>query len=149
MSEPHAWNTNSPEETKELAQRFAKSANPGDIFALYGDLASGKTTFVQGFCEALNVTEPVTSPTFTLINEYTGRIPVYHFDCYRLESEEELYSLGFEEYFYGDGIVLIEWADRVEGLLPNECIRLFFQHDFSGESVRQIQYKHGKEPAAV
>ena len=135
------WQTDSPAETQSLAATIAQQSKPGDIFALYGDLASGKTTFVQGFCEALHVTIPVTSPTFTLINEYPGDMPVYHFDCYRLNDETELYALGFEEYFYGEGIVLLEWAERVERLLPDFTIRLYFQHNFQGDHNRSIRLK--------
>jgi len=133
------WTTSSAEETKRLGASLARDAKSGDIFALTGNLASGKTTFIQGFCEALKVEVPVTSPTFTLINEYPGRLPIYHFDCYRLEGPEDLYDLGYEEYFFGNGIVLIEWADRVESLLPSWAVRLHFEHTFDNVSVREIQ----------
>jgi len=135
----HTWHSESVDHTRDLAARLAREARPGDIFALYGDLASGKTTFVQGFCAALDVTEPVNSPTFTLINEYSGNLPVYHFDCYRLNDASDLISLGYEEYFYGEGIVLIEWAERVETLLPEYTIRLRFSHAFTTETARVIR----------
>ncbi|MBS1272620.1 MAG: tRNA threonylcarbamoyladenosine biosynthesis protein TsaE [Candidatus Marinimicrobia bacterium] len=139
MGSAKKWSTNSPAETQHIAASLARKMQPGDIVALYGELASGKTTFVQGICEALSVREPVTSPTYTLINEYFGTMPVYHFDCYRLENEDEFYSLGYEEYFFGEGLVLIEWAERVESLLPEHTIRLRFEHNFSGEGTRTIQ----------
>ena len=138
MTGERRWITHSPEETAQLGAALARESRQGDIFALYGDLASGKTTFIKGFCGELNVEGPVTSPTFTLINEYPGRLPVYHFDCYRLDSHEELYDLGYEEYFYGDGVVAIEWADRAEALLPPSAVRLDFRHDFGRENTRTI-----------
>lgn len=131
--------TASPDETQTLAAQIARQAQSGDIYALYGNLASGKTTFVQGFCRALHVNEKVTSPTFTLINEYTGDLPLYHFDCYRLDSADELFSLGYEEYFYGDGVVLIEWADRIETLLPDTVTRIYFKHVYSNATTRSIE----------
>ena len=90
----------------------------------------------------------MTSPTFTLINEYRGDVPIYHFDCYRLSDESELYSLGYEEYFYADGIVLIEWADRVEGLLPPETFRIYFSHRFQEEHVREIAMEKSSQESS-
>lgn len=144
----NTWESTSVQETQKLAARMASQAEPGDIFALYGQLASGKTTFVQGFCAARGVSVPVNSPTFTLINEYPGEVPLYHFDCYRLSGESEMYSLGYEEYFFGRGIVLIEWADRIERLLPDNTIHVRFEHNFSRENSRTIHLqstKHRKE----
>jgi len=138
------WKTKTPAETQAIAASLARQMNPGDIIALYGNLASGKTTFVQGVCEALQVQEPVTSPTYTLINEYAGTMPVYHFDCYRIEGPEEFYGLGYEEYFFGEGIVLIEWADRVESLLPEYTIRIRLEHNFTHEGSRTIQLDAAK-----
>ena len=139
-----SWKSASPDETQSLAATIARRVQPGDIFALYGNLASGKTTFVQGFCRELRVHENVTSPTFTLINEYTGDLPVYHFDCYRLEDADELFSLGYEEYFYGEGVVLIEWADRIKPLLPDYAIRVYFEHEYHDESTRSIKLHPGE-----
>jgi len=139
MPVTRTWHSGAVAETRELAAQLARQALAGDIFALYGDLASGKTTFVQGFCAARTVTEPVNSPTFTLINEYSGDVPIYHFDCYRLRDENDLLSLGYEEYFYGEGIVLIEWADRVQSLLPDYTIHLHFAHAFTRETSRIIR----------
>ncbi|NIR96473.1 MAG: tRNA (adenosine(37)-N6)-threonylcarbamoyltransferase complex ATPase subunit type 1 TsaE [Gammaproteobacteria bacterium] len=132
------WVSHSVADTHKLAGSIASYIRPGDVLALCGTLASGKTTFVQGLCKSLGVSAPVNSPTFTLINEYSGKFPIYHFDCYRLESEEELFSLGYEEYFYGEGVVLIEWADRIRSLLPDYSIALTFHHDFSQETSRKI-----------
>ncbi len=145
MSERQRWATHSAGETAQLGAALAKAVRPGDILALSGDLAAGKTTFIQGFCRALGVEEPVTSPTFTLINEYRGTLPVYHFDCYRLEGADDLYDLGYEEYFYGDGVVVIEWADRIESLLPSSAIRLHFCHDFQCPDTRIIVLQEVQE----
>ena len=115
-------------ETFNIAKKFAKQLEPGAVVALYGDLGSGKTTFVQGICKAFEVRDNVSSPTFTLINEYSGRLPIYHFDFYRIENLHEIWQLGCEEYFQGDGICLIEWAEKVEKLLPEKRIEIRFKH---------------------
>lgn len=133
--------TNSAEETSRIASQVAEYAKPGDIFALYGDLASGKTTFVQAFGKRLQVRETVSSPTFTLINEYEGKLPIYHFDCYRLGGVDEFYAIGFEEYFYSDGISFIEWADKIEEVLPDYTIRIFFRHLFGDEENRELKFE--------
>lgn len=145
MSVERHWISRAVEETQAIAAQIALQAQPGDLFALYGDLASGKTTFTKGFCRARGVQMPVTSPTFTLINEYQNDIPIYHFDCYRLSDESELYSLGYEEYFYGKGIVLLEWAERVEGLLPAETIKMRFSHRFDEPDSREIRMECTEE----
>ena len=103
---------------------------PGDVVAFRGDLGSGKTCMIQGVCEALQVADYVTSPTFILINEYAGRykgrdLPVYHFDLYRLRGADELEELGAEEYFYGQGVCLVEWAERADGSLPDRCCHVW------------------------
>lgn len=122
--------TNSSEETLTFAARMAKYLESGDVIALYGDLGSGKTCFTQGVCRGLGVHEPVTSPTFTLINEYSNSMMIYHFDFYRIGSEDEIYGLGYEEYFYGNGICLIEWADRVHNFLPANRIEIYMENMF-------------------
>jgi len=112
------------EETEEFGIKLGKILKKGDIVCLIGDLGAGKTTLTKSIGLGLGVKEYITSPTFTLINQYKGRIPVYHFDVYRLENADELYDLGFDEYFYGDGVCIIEWADKIEKLLPKERIVL-------------------------
>ncbi len=107
-------------ETKAIAQKIASRLSPGDVIALEGDLGAGKTTFAQGFAKALGVSKQVDSPTFTIIKEYSGSIPLYHMDVYRLTYAEE--ELGLEEYIYGEGICLIEWASHIASLLPPETI---------------------------
>lgn len=115
---------NGLKETKEFGIRLGKLLKSGDILCLNGDLGAGKTTLTKSIGLGLGVEDYITSPTFALINEYEGRIPVYHFDVYRLDNVEELYDLGFDEYFYGSGVSIIEWGDRIEKLLPRERIVL-------------------------
>ena len=115
---------NNLEETEEFGIKLGKILKSGDIVCLNGDLGAGKTTLTKSICLGLGVEEYITSPTFTLINQYKGRVPVYHFDVYRLENVDELYDLGFDEYFYGNGVCIIEWAERIEKLLPRERLVL-------------------------
>lgn len=116
----------SEHDTGRLGAEIAEAAVPGDVIALVGTLGAGKTRLVQAIAVALgNAAEAITSPTFVLVNEYTaGRLPVYHFDVYRLKEDDEFLELGAEEYFERDGITLIEWGDRVEHLLPERASRL-------------------------
>lgn len=111
-------------ETEEFGIKLGKILKGGDILCLNGDLGAGKTTLTKSIGLGLGVDDYITSPTFALINEYSGRNPVYHFDVYRLENVEELYDLGFDEYFYSNGVSIIEWADKIEKLLPKERIVL-------------------------
>lgn len=115
---------NGLEETKDFGIRLGELLNSGDILCLNGDLGAGKTTLTKSIGIGLGVTDYITSPTFALINEYEGRIPVYHFDVYRLANVEDLYDLGFDDYFYGKGVCIIEWADKIEKLLPEDRIVL-------------------------
>lgn len=110
--------------TRELAKRLTSFLQVGDVLALEGDLGAGKTTFAQGIAKGLGVTQKVDSPTFAIIKEYVGHIPLYHMDVYRLETGGE--ELGLEEYFYGDGICIVEWASKVKSLLPDQTIYLSF-----------------------
>ena len=121
--------TDSPEETKLLAEKIASTLNPGDVLALEGELGSGKTQFVQGLARGLGVSEDgyVRSPSFTLLNEYRGRLPLYHFDFYRLHNVSDLDELGMEEYFDGKGVTVIEWADRFPGALPKRAMHIKFE----------------------
>lgn len=114
--------SNSPEATIAVGREFGCRAEAGDVFALTGDLGAGKTQFVKGFVAGLGSGSDVTSPTFTLVHEYPGgRCPVYHFDFYRLDSAESVLRLGFDEYIEGDGVCIIEWADRFRALLPGRA----------------------------
>jgi tRNA threonylcarbamoyladenosine biosynthesis protein TsaE len=117
--------THSPEETRELGRTLAQRLEPGSVVALTGPLGSGKTVLVQGICSGFGVETAVSSPSFVIINEYPGiksgaRIWVYHFDLYRLDSAREFVNLGYEEYFYGKGITLIEWAEKARDFLPKK-----------------------------
>ncbi|OZV10420.1 tRNA (adenosine(37)-N6)-threonylcarbamoyltransferase complex ATPase subunit type 1 TsaE [Tissierella sp. P1] len=112
------------EETKDFGIKLGNILKSGDIVCLNGDLGAGKTTLTKSIGLGLGVTDYITSPTFTLINQYNGRLAVYHFDVYRLENVDELYDLGFDEYFYGKGVCIIEWAEKIEKLLPRERVVL-------------------------
>lgn len=116
--------SNSPEETFETAKDFSKELNKGDIVALIGHLGSGKTIFVKGICSGLNASQTPLSPTFSIINEYKGRFTIYHLDFYRIKEIEELYDIGYEDYFNDESICLIEWADLFENILPEKYIRV-------------------------
>jgi tRNA threonylcarbamoyladenosine biosynthesis protein TsaE len=128
-AEEHFIST-SPEETKRIAGEFAETLAAGDVVAFFGELGSGKTTFIAGVCEALEVNGDVTSPTFTLIHEYSGRLPIYHFDFYRIQNANDIWQLGWEDYFYGDGLCLIEWADRIFDFLPPKRIEIHLRNRF-------------------
>lgn len=117
--------TKSVEETVEIGKRLGMNVTKGTTVCLTGDLGTGKTHFSKGFADGLGIKGTITSPTFTLINEYyDGRLPLYHFDVYRVHDEESVLDLGFEEYIYGNGVCLIEWADLIEGILPEEFIHV-------------------------
>ncbi len=132
--------TNSPQETKELGKKLAERAKPGDVFTLVGDLGVGKTVFTQGIAEGLGIDEPVNSPTFTIVQEYeSGRIPFYHFDVYRIGDPEEMDEIGFDDYIYGDGLCLIEWADLIEEILPKKRVAIRIEKDLEkGFDYRRI-----------
>ncbi len=121
--------THSPEETWRLAAELAGELGPGTVIALHGDLGAGKTCFIQGYAAALGIDEPITSPTYTLIGEYEGRLPLHHIDLYRLSGPEEALGLGLEEYFDANGITAIEWAERAEGLLPPDLLHIQIKVD--------------------
>ena len=124
--------------TREYGYRLAEEAVPGQVIALIGDLGAGKTTLTKYIAEGLGVKEEISSPTFTIIKEYkSGRIPLYHFDWYRLESAEELYELGMDEYLGGDGIALVEWPGRCPDAIPADCLRIRITAE--GENTRRIE----------
>ena len=115
--------TRSPEETFALGEKLGREAKPGQIYTLNGDLGTGKTVFTQGFAAGLGITEPVNSPTFTILQVYEeGRMPFYHFDVYRIGDVEEMDEIGYEDCFYGEGVCLIEWAELIEEILPEKSI---------------------------
>ena len=117
--EIQVYETNSPDETYEIGKQMAQKAEAGMVFCLDGDLGVGKTVFTQGFAAGLGIEEPVNSPTFTIVQVYTqGRLPFYHFDVYRIGDIEEMDEIGYEDYFYGNGVTMIEWANLIEEILP-------------------------------
>ena len=124
------FETFTPEETEEIAQRMGREAERGAVYALSGDLGAGKTVFTKGFAKGLGVRETVVSPTFTILREYrSGRLPLYHFDVYRIEEPEEMNETGYREYFYGDGVTLVEWADLLPELLPESAVRITIEKE--------------------
>lgn len=127
-------------ETFELGVNIGKEAKPGDVFTLIGDLGVGKTVFTQGVAAGLGIDEPVNSPTFTILQVYDeGRLPFYHFDVYRIGDESEMDEIGYEEYFYGDGICFIEWADLISGIIPKKHTRIEIKKNLEkGFDYREI-----------
>lgn len=124
------YETNSPEETFALAGQLGKQAVPGTVYTLTGDLGVGKTVFAQGMASGLGIGEAVNSPTFTIVQVYDeGRLPFYHFDVYRIGDIEEMDEIGYEDYFYGDGVCLIEWAELIEELLPGTRTNIVIEKD--------------------
>ena len=128
----------STDQTLELGEKLARHLRKGDIVCLEGDLGSGKTTLIKGIAKGLHIApEKVNSPTFVLMNAYHGRLPLYHFDLYRLEAIHEISSIGYEEFLYGDGVAVIEWAERLGQLTPKEYLRIELAH--KGENQRLIK----------
>lgn len=130
----------SPEETTEIAIKIANESKPGDVIALLGDLGVGKTVFTKGFGQGLGIAEDVVSPTFTILETYEdGRLPLYHFDVYRIGDPEEMEEIGFDDYVYGQGVSLIEWANLIEEIMPKGTIVIEISKDLSkGVDYRQI-----------
>ena len=132
--------THDPEETFEVGRKIGMNAKPGQIYTLTGDLGVGKTVFTQGVAAGLGITEPVNSPTFTIIQVYEdGRLPFYHFDVYRIGDLEEMEEIGYDDYFFGQGICLIEWAELIEEILPEKRIEVTIEKDLEkGFEYRKI-----------
>ena len=132
--------TNSERETYELGLAMGREARPGEVYTLIGDLGVGKTVFTKGLAAGLGIQEPVSSPTFTILQEYEeGRLPFYHFDVYRIGDVEEMDEIGYEDYFYGDGVCLIEWADLIREILPEHYKEIRIEKDLGkGFDYRRI-----------
>ena len=132
--------TGSPEETVELGKKIGSRAKAGQVYTLTGDLGTVKTVFTQGVAAGLGLTEPVNSPTFTIVQVYEeGRLPFYHFDVYRIGDIEEMEEIGYDDYFFGNGICLIEWAELIEEILPEDRISITIQKNLEkGFDYRQI-----------
>ena len=137
--------SSSPEETYAIGRRLGQLAEPGDIVTLSGDLGTGKTVFAKGFAEGLGIADDVTSPTFTIIKEYRdGRLPLAHFDAYRIADPDEMYAIGYEDYLSGDFVCLIEWPEMIEELIPGDAIGVRLEKDLEkGFDYRRIILDRG------
>lgn len=135
------FETNSEKETYELGKSLGENALPGQVYALLGDLGVGKTVFTKGFAAGLGVTDHVSSPTFTIVQVYEdGRMPFYHLDVYRIGDIEEMYEIGYEDCFYGEGVSLVEWANLIEELMPEDTITITIDKDLEkGFDYRRIE----------
>lgn len=144
MKEIETW---SAEETYALGKSIGEAAKLGEIYCLTGDLGVGKTVFTQGFAKGLGIVETVSSPTFTIVQEYhEGKLPFYHFDVYRIGDVEEMDEIGYEDYFFGDGVCLVEWGELIEELLPESVYRVKVLKDLeNGFDYRKIQIEGGSD----
>lgn len=143
--------TFSPEETFQLGQKIGEQAKPGELYTLIGDLGVGKTVLTQGIARGLGIEEPISSPTFTIVQVYEeGRMPFYHFDVYRIGDVEEMEEIGYEEYFYGQGITMIEWANLIEEILPNHYREIRIEKDLEqGFDYRRITVREVDRKSVV
>ncbi len=133
------------EQTRELGRKIAAWASPGTVIALIGDLGSGKTALTKAIAEGLGIDENVNSPTFTLVQEYrSGRVPMYHFDVYRIDTVCELDAIDFDEYFYGDGICVVEWANLIEDILPDDAVVICLKYG-EKDGSRVVEITRGME----
>ena len=135
--------THSADETQALGQKLASRLAPGDVIAYFGDLGAGKTAFTRGLAQGLGITDPVTSPTYTIVNEYlSGRIPLFHFDMYRLDSSDALFDIGWEDYLSRGGVCAVEWSENVEDALQ-DAIRVTIEKDADEPDTRHITITGG------
>ena len=141
------YETFSAAETHVLGKKIVETAKPGDVYTLVGDLGVGKTVFTQGIADGLGITEPVSSPTFTIVQVYEeGRMPFYHFDVYRIGDIEEMDEIGYEDYFYGEGLCMIEWANLIEEILPDKRYDVTIEKDLEkGFDYRKITIKEHED----
>ncbi|MCI5535140.1 MAG: tRNA (adenosine(37)-N6)-threonylcarbamoyltransferase complex ATPase subunit type 1 TsaE [Lentihominibacter sp.] len=130
------------QETRSFGKKLAAELAPGIVIALTGDLGTGKTALTKSIAEGLGITEVITSPTFNIVKEYySGRIPMYHFDVYRIGDIDEMYELGYEEYFYGNGVCIVEWADLIEDIIPEDAIRIDIEYgENEGERIYRCTF---------
>ena len=129
----------SGQETVQLGRNIAGKLKPGDIVGLSGSLGAGKTTLTKGIAEGLQIADSVTSPTFTLMCAYSGNLPLYHFDCYRMESEEELEMIGADEFLFGGGVSVLEWYEKIEHFLPEDIIKVHLEINGGGDRIITIK----------
>jgi len=143
------FESKSQADTEHFAGRLAAAARAGEVYCLVGELGAGKTAFSRGFARGLGITSPITSPTFAIVNEYKGRLPLYHFDVYRITHLAEMDDTGYEDYFYGSGVTLVEWADMVGELWPQGAIVVTFEKDAEqGADFRRISVESYTETGA-
>lgn len=136
----------SEEATLDFAQELGMKASKGEIYCLIGDLGVGKTIFSKGFAAGMDIEEHITSPTFAIIHEYEGRLPLYHFDVYRINDEYEMEEIGYEEYFYGEGVCLVEWANIIPDIIPESAKYITIEKDLEkGYDYRRITKKEGEK----
>ena len=130
------------QETRSFGKKLAAELAPGIVIALTGDLGTGKTALTKSIAEGLGITEVITSPTYNIVKEYySGRIPMYHFDVYRIGDIDEMYELGYEEYFYGNGVCIVEWADLIEDIIPEDAIRIDIEYgENEGERIYRCTF---------
>ena len=130
------------QETRSFGKKLAAELAPGIVIALTGDLGTGKTALTKSIAEGLGITEVITSPTFNIVKEYySGIIPMYHFDVYRIGDIDEMYELGYEEYFYGNGVCIVEWADLIEDIIPEDAIRIDIEYgENEGERIYRCTF---------
>jgi len=132
----------SEEQTLEIGYQIGRNAKAKEIYCLIGDLGVGKTIFAKGFAKGIGIEASITSPTFTIIQEYEGEMPLYHFDMYRIEDSDELEMIGYEDYFFGQGVCLVEWANNVSEVIPKEAKWIFIEKDLTkGFDFRKITIK--------
>lgn len=142
----HIYESNSYEDTQNIALEIADKLNGGEFIAMYGDLGAGKTAFVQGLAKALGIENHITSPTFTIVNEYEGRLPLYHFDVYRISDPDEMYEIGYDEYTNGDGVCVVEWAELIEDLFPPLFYKItILKDEEKGYDYRKIIFEESGE----
>ena len=127
------------QEIREAAREFISQMGNAHVFAFYGKMGSGKTTFIKAICEELGVSDVITSPTFAIVNEYTASVPIYHFDFYRIKKLEEVYDMGYEDYFYSDALCFIEWPELIEELLPEDAVSVSIQEEADGSRTIRIE----------
>lgn len=138
--------TASAYETEELGARLGRQLRPGAVIAFYGDLGAGKTAFTRGLARGLGIVDPITSPTYTIVNEYSGKIPLFHFDMYRLTSSEDLFDIGWEDYLTRGGVIAVEWSERVEDALE-DALKIDIRRDPKRDNGRRIIIEGGEKYA--
>ena len=132
------YESHSYDDTARIAAEFANTLKGGEFIAMYGDLGAGKTAFVQGLARALGIVQHVASPTFTIVNEYEGRLPLYHFDVYRIADPDEMYEIGYDDYLDSGGVCIVEWAELIEELFPEDYIKISILKD----EEKGFDYRH-------